>query len=317
MPLPKTKLLVFILAIGLIAGAGVYAFFGRHTASRFSAAPSGEIMWLPASALPTRWAASRDFTWYSLQNNMIYCMGNPFPEADVATFVVSSLGTYGKDKNHAYWCSQEIAIADPSTFTVLNGEYGKDATHVVYGGYYLVPDADPATFSVIPGSSYAKDKNYVYDTWRELPAADPATFAIVSPNAARDKKWIYINDALFGPASLITDNTEYAKALPADCNPAGADPISPQPFPGAFSENENVIGYMSASRICVIDKKAGTVQSFPYGFADSTLLSKDGSKVLYFKNQSEGAVMNGLTTCADCGQYSLDRATGKAEKVSK
>lgn len=273
--------------------------------------------WRPASTLPKSWSNDRDFTWYSLQNNMIYCMGNPFPEADVTTFLVSSLGNYGKDKNHAYWCSQEISIADPATFTVINDIYAKDASHVFYGGYYLVLGADPATFSIVPSpqfdSGYAKDKNHVYSLYTEVPNADPATFVILPPLIPKDKNWIYSGAGVIGPASLITDNAEYAKALPAECNPAGAEPINPQPYPSAFSSDGSVIGYANYSRMCVIDKKANTIENFPYGAEQSVSLSKDGSKILYFKYQKGDGV--GEQTCADCGQYSLDRATGKVERV--
>lgn len=276
---------------------------------------SQQSTWIPASALPKHEPSVSDNKWFWMNGDTIYCQGNPIGEADVATFEASSNSAYAKDKNNVYMCTNVVANFDPATFVVVDANYGKDATHVVYGGYYLVPGADTRTFSVIPGSSYAKDQYRVWDTWRELPGANPTTFEILPQSASRDKNAIYISDKRFGPASLITDNAQYAKALPPACNPADADPIEPQIFPGAFSDDLQVIGYMSASRICVIDKKAATVQSFPYGFSDSASLSTDGSQVLFYKYlKGDGA---GEQTCADCGQYSLDRATGKVEKVSK
>lgn len=306
MKITNTKI-ILIAVIGLAILACVFAVWKLYLPAPQQAA------WLPASSLPKHQLTVTDNKWFWIKDNTIYYGENPMDEADISTFVASSISPYGKDKNNVYYCTQIVANLDPATFTVLDGVFGKDASHVVYGGYYLVSGADAATFSVVPQSSYAKDKYHVYGTWRELPGADPVTFEIVPPNAARDKNWIYVSDAVFGPASLITDNTQYSKALPVDCNLAGAEPIQPQVYPGAFSANGNVIGYTNASRACVIDKKAGTVQSFPYGFSDSVSLSKDGSKVLFFKYQ-KGDGVDG-ETCADCGQYSYDRATGKVQRV--
>jgi hypothetical protein len=272
--------------------------------------------WRPASALSKHQPNISDNSWFWMKNNTIYCGENSMGEADVSTFVASSISPYGKDKNNVYYCTQVVANMDPTTFIVLSGNYGKDASHVVYGGYYLVPGADAATFSIVPSpqspdNGYAKDKDHVYNVYRALPDADPATFTL-SP-VAHDKNWIYLDDAIVGPVSLIIDNAVYAKGLPAECNPAGANPINPQPYPTAFSADGSVIGYTNSDAICVIDKKAHTIQNFPYGFAESVSLSKDGSKVLFFKYQ-KGDGVDGQT-CTDCGQYSLDRATGKVEKL--
>lgn len=309
----RRNMYIGIVLIACIILGGVYA-----VAIKKQTDVPKTIEWRSANALPKSWSNGRDYTWFSLQNNIINCMGNPMPEANVATFKVSSLGAYGKDKNNVYWCSQIVANFDPATFTVINEIYGKDASHVVYGGYYLVPGADSATFSIIPSpqfeSGYAKDKDHVYSLYTEVPKADPKTFVILPPLVPKDKNWIYSGAEVIGPASLITDNAAYANVLPAECNPADSEPIKPQTYPPAFSADGSVIGYSNYSRVCVIDKKANTIQNFLYGTEQSVSLSKDGSKVLYFKYQSEGAAING-ETCADCGQYSFDRATGKVEKL--
>jgi hypothetical protein len=282
-----------------------------------------KIEWRPVSSLPTSWVASRDYTWYWIKNNTISCMGKPLLGADIPTFLASSLDGYGKDKNHVYWCDQVVAQADPTSFTILNKEYAKDASRVFYLGGFVVPKADPATFSIVPSpespdnlqTSYGKDKSHVYNLNHELYNADPATFVILYPLIPKDKNWIYQGAEIVGPASLITQNAEYAKVLPAPCNPLGAELIQPQVYPPAFSADGSIIGYANNSAICVIDKKKNTVERYPYGMDMGVSLSKDGSKILYFKYQSEGAGMNG-ETCAACGQYAVDRATGKVSKVS-
>lgn len=248
-------------------------------------------------------------------------MGNPLPSADVSTFVASSLDGYGKDKNHVYWCTQIVADADAATFTILSKEYAKDASHVFLVGGFIIADADPTTFAPVKYLSpkaidplqtgYGKDKNYVYNLDHKLPNADSATFTL--DPVPSDKNWIYLNDTVVGPVSLITDNVPYSKALPAECNKSGDETIYPQVFPAAFSADGQIIGYPNDFSVCVIDKKANTVQVFPYGTQQGVSLSKDGSKVLYFKYQKgEG---EGEQTCADCGQYSYTRATGKVEKL--
>ncbi|MDB5224896.1 MAG: hypothetical protein JWO43_518 [Candidatus Adlerbacteria bacterium] len=309
----KTPLFALFVVL-LLAGLVVFYIHGKP--------PAVQIEWRPASTLPTSYAVSQNYTWYALQDNTISCMGTPLPEADASTFVASSLDGYGKDKNHVYWCYQVVAEADPVTFTILSKEYAKDAEHVFLVGGSIIAGADPATFAPVLYLSpqaidplqtgYGKDKNHVYSLDHALPNADPATFTL--DPVPSDKNWIYLNDTVVGPARLITDNVQYSKALPTDCNTPGADAIYPRVFPPAFSADGSVVGYPNDFSICVIDKKTNSIQIFPHGTEQGVSISKDGSKILYFKYQSEGAAMNG-ETCADCGQYSLDRVTGKVQKI--
>lgn len=248
-------------------------------------------------------------------------MDNPVLNVDASTFVASSLNGYGKDKNHVYWCNQIVADANPETFTILSKEYSKDASHVFLTGGSIIVGADPTTFAPVLYSSliaieplqtgYGKDANHVYSQDHAIPNADPATFAL--DPVPSDKNWIYLNDTVVGPARLIVDNAQYAKALPAECNKLGADTIYPHIYPPAFSVDGRVIGYTNYFAICVIDEMANTVQVYPYGTEQGASLSGDGSKILYFKYQ-KGDGVDG-ETCADCGQYSFDRATEEVMKI--
>ncbi|MDB5225639.1 MAG: hypothetical protein JWL87_591 [Candidatus Adlerbacteria bacterium] len=313
----QENIYIGIALITLIILGSAYAVIMQRPSSA-----SVQIEWRPASTLPASYVVSQSYTWYTLQDNAISCMGTPLPEADAATFVASSLDGYGKDKNYVYWCNLVVAGADPATFTILSKEYAKDERSVFYVGGYSIVGADPATFAPVLYSSpeaidplqtgYGKDKSHVYSNDHVIPEADPETF-VLSP-VAKDKNWIYLNDTVVGPVNLITDNAEYSRVLPATCNPAGAEPILPRVYPTAFSADGSVIGYANYFRICVIDKKADTVENFPHGSEGGVSISKDGSKILYFKYQSEGQAMNGIP-CPDCGQYSLDRATGKVQKI--
>ncbi|MHB8860355.1 MAG: DKNYY domain-containing protein [Minisyncoccota bacterium] len=279
-----------------------------------------KIEWRSVSALPHSYSpSSRANTWYWYDNGVISCMHAPLSGEDVATFQASSLGEYAKDKNHVYDCDNIVKDADPATFTILNQVYAKDARHVFYIGGTIIPGADPATFVPVTTplaknslqSEYGKDTNHVYWNGRVIAGADSATF-VLSP-VTRDKNWIYQNDTVVGPVSLATDNTQYSTALPAACNPSNAETIYPRPYPSVFSADGNVIGYTSDNAVCVIDKSADTVRRFPYGTQQGVSISKDGSKVLYFKYQKGDGV--GGQTCADCGQYSIDRATGVTQKL--
>ncbi len=300
----------------LLVGLGAYFLLSEKPTSN-----PVKIEWRAASTLPARYAVSQSYTWYTLQDGTIYCMENPLPNADVSTFVASSLDGYGKDKNHVYWCNLVVVQADPATFTILSSEYAKDASHVFLVGGSIIAGADAATFAPVRYSSpdakdslqtgYGKDTYHVYSQDKPIPNADSATFSL--DPVPHDKNWIYLNDTVVGPAYLIANNAQYAKALPADCNPLVTSPIYPRVYPNAFSADGSVVGYANDFRICIIDKNSNTIQSFPYGTQQSVALSKDGSKILYFKYQKGDG--EGEQTCADCGQYSYDRLSGKVEKL--
>lgn len=315
MKIIKTKIIlaaIVVLAI-LVCGFAVWKLY---------LPTPQQAAWLPASTLPTGYSVSQNYTWYSLQNNAIYCMENTVSNVDAPTFVASSLDGYGKDKNHVYWCNQVVADANPETFTILSKEYAKDTSYVFLVGGSIIVGADPTTFAPVLYSSpnaidplqtgYGKDANHVYNLDHAIPNADPATFTL--DPVPSDKNWIYLSNTVVGPARLIVDNAQYAKALPAECNPTGAESIQPQLYPSAFSTDGSVIGYTNDFAICIIDKKANTVQVYPYGTQQGVSLSKDGSKVLFFKYQ-KGDGVDG-ETCADCGQYSYDRVTEKVQRAS-
>lgn len=276
--------------------------------------------WMSVNELPAGYEMPSDYH-FSFNNNVVSCRWEPILEADIATFEVSNIANrYARDKNHAYICGHIISNMDPANFVVLNDNYTKDLQQVVWNGYEPLPDADPETFEVILLDSvfydgnYAKDKNNVYNVYSKLPNADPKTFTLVP--ATMDKDWIYSYDnTVLGPVSLIADNAQYSESLPSKCDTEGLNKVHPSIYPPTFSNDYSVVGYLGDSNICVIDKNENTIQLFPYGtFNGSASLSADGSKVLFYKYQNEGAAYAG-EICPECGQYSLDRKTGEVEKI--
>ncbi|MCR4276358.1 MAG: DKNYY domain-containing protein [Candidatus Parcubacteria bacterium] len=320
----NTKLAWGILLAIIILGAGGYWYTHIHVSDSTSVSSGTTTQtvvtptWLPISALPASYDVSVDTgTWYSMQNGQVYCMYSKTPIAniDVATFVFSSLGEYAKDKNHVYRCSDIVKDADATSFTVLNKAYAKDLSHVFYSGKSIV-DANATSFTVVPSpqpdgfqTSYGKDNMHVYNLFQKIPNADPATFVILSPFIPVDKNWIYKNNVVFGPASLIDET--YAEALPANCTKTGQWTPKPAPVPSIFSKDETVVGYVGPNAVCIIDKKTQKSEYYEKGWEDGVALSDDGSK-LYYSIFAKGM---GGGTCADCGKYAIDRATGSEERV--
>jgi len=288
---------------------------------------SSTARWLPAAQLSTRFITPND-TWYWASGGKIYCM-NDVVTADYASFEFSSYGEYAKDKDHVYRCTDIVKDADSASFDMIDKAYARDASHIFYSGA-AIPAADPATFAIVPGSepdgpwidAYGTDASHVFHLGTLLVGADPASFKMISLTGygmalPADKNWVYgASDGRLAPVSLISDT--YARALPEVCmktDTGGRPTITPSQLPELYSDDYSVIGYDGSSAVCIIDKKTASAEYYPYGWEASVALSRDGSKVLYNVFESEGAAMNG-ETCADCGTYALDRATGKTSKVS-
>lgn len=316
---------IYILAtLGILIILGVTSTAMYYKQKDISPKPTDtslKIEWRAASTLASSYEINKSYTWYTLRDNTISCMGTALPKADAATFVASSLDGYGKDKNHVYWCYEIIVQADPATFTVLSREYAKDSTHVFYPGGSIIKEANAPTFTPVLYVSplaidplqtgYGKDKNYVFSQNRIVANADPATF-VLEP-VSHDKNWIYVNDTVVGPVSLIADNMQFSKTLPSACNMPNTDIIYPQVYPPSFSADGSIVGYPNDVAICIIDKKTNNVQIFPYGTQQGVSLSADGAKILFYKYQKgDGA---GESTCKECGQYSYDRATGEIVRL--
>ena len=67
-----------------------------------------------------------------------------------------------------------IIGADPKTFIIIDGHYGKDKNNVYFYGV-KIKDSDSETFVGLGiGSQYAKDKNNVYHRGKIVKGATPA-----------------------------------------------------------------------------------------------------------------------------------------------
>lgn len=128
---------------------------------------------------------------------------------------------YAKDGCFAYFydtysstahATRIRACKDPSTFSAINHEYGKDDRNVYYHST-KVPKAHAATFEMI-NSEYAKDQQRVYRSASEISGADVASFEIINDDYSKDKQSVYYHGYLIKGAdveSFELINDKYSK----------------------------------------------------------------------------------------------------------
>ena len=81
--------------------------------------------------------------------------------ADSESFVVFAPHGYAKDKQTVWYSGQRIRDADAASFGALPEQsFGRDHSHVFIRGY-VIPGADPDTFAVIRGP-YGRDKSSLF-----------------------------------------------------------------------------------------------------------------------------------------------------------
>lgn len=103
-------------------------------------------------------------------------------------------------KNYYYYViTVKDKEADVSTFTCLDGGYGKDKNSVYVYNYVSsytdgrkLDGADSKTFEVI-GFDYGRDKDYVYYHDNRIEGADLQTFEFINRRYVKDKNNIYID----------------------------------------------------------------------------------------------------------------------------
>lgn len=109
---------------------------------------------------------------------------NVIKDADPATFLPIQIydNLWSKDAKHVYFNGDLIPLADPGTFTALNGRYGKDKNR----GFFMdkiFPNVNITTFTAnFQDVWYAKDNNHVYNYGAVIAEADPQTFNVVFPD---------------------------------------------------------------------------------------------------------------------------------------
>jgi hypothetical protein len=97
-----------------------------------------------------------------------------------------------------------VAGADPATFRVLQGGYGRDRQAIFYFTD-RVADADPTSFQTLAGS-YARDARHVYWMGAVIPVADPASFQVLNVNleCSADAGHAYYQDTAIAGANPRT-----------------------------------------------------------------------------------------------------------------
>ncbi|WP_042203927.1 DKNYY domain-containing protein [Paenibacillus camerounensis] len=132
--------------------------------------------WHPDYAKSEQGAENIQGNWYKTASAVFYSEEHGKPNrkeqrqvynlvrgADPATFEVLS-GHYGRDADGVYYTWRKVTAANAQTFKALHGMYGKDDESIFYNGY-RVNGADPATFQCLLPTGYlglSKDKNHVF-----------------------------------------------------------------------------------------------------------------------------------------------------------
>ena len=127
-----------------------------------------------------------------------------------------------------HYRSAPVALADASSFSVLNERYAKDARRVYYGDSYrdgkeyftirhdrvtVIEAADPATFRTL-ASGYATDAGNAYFEGRRIPVRDVASFEPLDYGFARDRVRGYAHQVEVPDSdgsTFVAIDTHYAK----------------------------------------------------------------------------------------------------------
>ena len=134
---------------------------------------------------------------YFLKNGIVHVHVNgmiseELPGADPATFLANQkYGEFGRDKNHVWFISTEMAV-DASSWDILSQGYSKDENRV-YCGVRELPDADPKSFRVLREglAEWGADKSFVFSQWFKLENSDPETFQFLDLPFSKDKNNVY------------------------------------------------------------------------------------------------------------------------------
>lgn len=172
--------------------------------------------------------------YYTITSTSITYCDKPITGVDLETFKVDpSKYAFATDKNHAYFGEKIISGANPSTFSAIDEDYAKDATHIFC--YEKTLSTDVANFKryveIDPNmwdTNIAMDSNSVYYNCDKLPNSDPKTFTIIRTEIPEYYSHFYY---------YKDKNQAYSDGLVIQ----GADPSSFQPIDPLFSKDSGHI----------------------------------------------------------------------------
>lgn len=207
------------------ADVGTFEYLdGWYAKDRFRVFYKGEP--IPGVDSRTFQTVSKEYSGYAKDAQWVYENGVKRDDRDATSFRTmgnaSYFNIYTADKNGVYLRAQyvgsdgietrQVEGADPMTFSVIQGFYGRDAKHVFYGRH-LVDGADPESFEVLPphrssfdNYDYATDSQAVYFTHTKVLGADPKTVRVV------DIPMIPFSSFLEGDSSAYIDGKSFPKS---------------------------------------------------------------------------------------------------------
>jgi hypothetical protein len=110
--------------------------------------------------------------------------------ADPTTFQLVA-GSYGKDRLHVFYTCDRLEGADPTSFVAVGKGAGRDARSVFFRDKACA-DCDVQTFRSLAEDWYA-DKNTAYLSRMPVPGVDIASFKRLNSWFAKDARRVYIS----------------------------------------------------------------------------------------------------------------------------
>jgi len=133
----------------------------------------------------------------------VYLFGNIIPGADPKTFVILD-GVYGKDSNHVFYMDEVITNADPETFIYLGSGFGSDKNQIYYESR-IVQNASRGSFTPLE-FGYANDENFVFSESNIIEGANPKTFRLLNHLYSKDDNRVYCRESEIKDADVLTFN---------------------------------------------------------------------------------------------------------------
>lgn len=109
--------------------------------------------------------------------------------ADTATFHAFPGTPFAVDKSSAYFETQRIESAQPSSFKALSDTYAADNLKVFWRDK-PIHNADPRSLEIL-SIEWSRDKNDIYLQDRVISTCDRATFQFMKYDWQRDNKCVY------------------------------------------------------------------------------------------------------------------------------
>jgi hypothetical protein len=151
----------------------------------------------------------------------VWWYGDVLEGLDPQTLQVVNSSFVWKDSDSVWYQHEQIADADPKSFTHIGQAYYRDKNRV-YWATTPLDGADPKTFrSFGDNVPYGADRNSVWRTTEIVPNMDPATFGVVHQSVYKDKSGVYCNGVLVPGARpkttrKLADLNEHLSALLTD-----------------------------------------------------------------------------------------------------